>query len=91
MRDLVAVVKATNSSSRMGKGEPSYNGKGNSGKGITSQNRGQHPQAGQRGKDTSKQCQCWQCGEVGHLIRECHSLKDKGLSQRGSAGAAHRD
>ena len=91
VRDLVAVVKATHSSPRMGKSGPSYIGKGNSGKGITSQNRGQHPQAGKRGKDTSKQYQCWQCGEVWHLKRECPSLKDKGLSQRGSAGAAHRD
>ena len=91
VRDLVAVVKATQSSPRMGKSGPSYNGKGNSGKGITSQNRGQHSQVGKRGKDTSKQYQCWQCGEVGHLKRECPSLKDKGLSQRGSAGAAHRD
>ena len=91
VKDLVAVVKATHSSPRVGKSRPSYNGKGNSGKGITSQNRGQHSQAGQRGKDTSKQYQCWQCGEVGHLRRECPSLKDKGLSQRGSVGAAHRD
>ena len=77
MRDLVAVVKATHSYRRMGKSWPSYNGKGNSGKGITSQNRvNTHKQ----GKDTSKQYQCWQCGEVGHLRRECPSLKDKGLS-----------
>ena len=91
VRDLVAVVKATQSCPRMGKSGPSYNGKGNSGKGSTSQNRDKNPQAGQRGKDTSKQYQCWQCGEVGHLRRECPSLKDKGLSQRGSVGAAHRD
>ena len=58
VRDLVVVVKGTQSSPRMGKSGPSYNGKGKSGKGITSQNRGQHPQAGQRGKDTSKQYHC---------------------------------
>ena len=46
---------------------------------------------GRGGKDTIKQYQCWQCGEVGHLRRECPSLKDKGLSQRGSAGPVHRD
>ena len=91
VKDLVAVVKATHTSPRLGKNGSSYTGKGNSGKGITSQNRGQYPQAGQRGKDTNKQYQCWQCGEVGHLRRECPSLKDKGLSQRGSAGAANRD
>ena len=91
MKDLVAVVKATHTSPRVGKNGSSYTGKGNSGKGNISQNRGQYTQAGQRGKDRSKQYQCWQCGEVGHLRRECPSLKDKGLSQRGSAGAAHRD
>ena len=85
VKDLVAVVKATHTSSRGKNG--SYNGKGNPNKGNT-QNRGQQ---GQRGKDTVKQYQCWQCGEVGHLRRECPSLKEKGLSPRGSAGAAHRE
>ena len=87
VKDLVAVVKATHTSSRVGKNGTSYNGKGNPNKGHTSQNRGQ----GQRGKDTVKQYQCWQCGEVGHLRRECPSLKEKGLSPRGSVGAAHMD
>ena len=90
MKDLVAVVKATHTSPRVSRNGSSYS-KGNSGKGNTSQSRGQYTQAGQRGKDTNKQHQCWQCGEVGHLRRECPSLKDKGLSQRGSVGAAHRD
>ena len=90
MKDLVAVVKATHTFPRVSKNGSSYS-KGNSGKGNTSQHRGQYTQAGQRGKDTSKQYQCWQCGEAGHLRRECPSLKDKGLSQRGSVGAAHRD
>ena len=81
MKDLVAVMKATHASPRVGKNGSSYS-KGNSGKGNTSQSRGQYIQAGQRGKDTNKQYPCW---------RECPSLKDKGLSQRGSAGAAHRD
>ena len=43
VRDLVAVVKATQSSPSMGKSGPSYNGRGNSSKGSTSQNRSQHP------------------------------------------------
>ena len=90
VKDLVVVVKATHTSPRVGKNGSSYNGKGNPGKGNTSQNRGQYAQ-GQRGKDTSKQYQCWQCGEVGHLRRECPSLKEKRLSPRGSVGAAHRD
>ena len=29
--------------------------------------------------------QCWQCGEMGHLKRNCHMLKGKGLFQGGSA------
>ena len=86
VKNLVAVVKATHTSSRGKNG--SYNGKGNSSKGNTSQNRGQQ---GQRGKDTVKQYQCWQCGEVGHFRRECPSLREKGLSPRGSVGAAHRE
>ena len=86
VKDLVAVVKATHTSSRVGK-NGTYNGKGNPTKGNTSQNRGQ----GQRGKDTVKSYQCWKCGEVGHLRRECPSLKEKGLSPRRSVGAAQRD
>ena len=82
VKDLVAVVKATHTSPRVGKNGSSYNGKGNPSKGNTSQNRGQYTQ-GQRGKDTSKQYQCWQCGEVGHLRRECPSLKEKGCLQGG--------
>ena len=86
VKDLVAVVKATHTSSRVGK-NGTYKGKGNPTKGNTSQNRGQ----GQRGKDTVKSYQCRQCGEVGHLRRDCPSLKEKGLSPRGSVGAAHRE
>ena len=85
VKDLVAVVKATHTSSR-GKNGP-YNGKGSPNKG-SSLSRGQQ---GQRGTDTVRQYQCWQCGEVGHLRRECPSLKEKGLSPRGSVGAAHRE
>ena len=90
MKDLVAVVKATHTSPSVGKNGSAYS-KGNSGKQNTSQSRGQYAQAGQKGKDTGKQYQCWQCKEVGLLRREFPSLKDKGLSQRGSVGAAHRD
>ena len=86
VKDLVAVVKAIHTSSR-GKNGTSYNGKGNPNKGKTFQNRGQ----GQKGKDTVKSYQCWQCGEVGHLRRECPALKEKRLSPRGSVGAAHMD
>ena len=82
VKDLVAVVKATHTSPRVGKNGSSYN-KGKSGKGNTSQNRGEYTQAGQRGKDMNKQYQCWQCGEVWHLRRECLSLKDKGAVSKG--------
>ena len=54
---------------------------------VTPPNRGQ----GQRGKDTVKSYQCWQCGEVGHLRRECPALKEKGLSPMGNVGAAQRE
>ena len=82
MKDLVAEVKATHTSPRVGKNGSSYS-KENSGKGNTYQSRGQYTQAGQRGKDMSKQYQCWQCGEVGHLRRECPSLKrQRAVSKR---------
>ena len=45
VKDLVAVVKATHTSPRVGKSGSSYNGKGNPGKGNTSQNRGQYTRA----------------------------------------------
>ena len=54
MKDLVAVVKATHTSPRVAKNGSSYS-KGSSGKGNTSQSRGQYTQAGERGKDTTKQ------------------------------------
>ena len=82
VKDFVAVVKATHTSPRVRKNGSSYNGKGNAGMGNTSQKRGKYTQ-GQRGKDTSKQYQCWQCGEVGHLRRECPSLKENGCLQGG--------
>ena len=73
VKDLVAVVKANHTSSRVGKNGTSYNGKGNPNKGNISQNRGQ----GQRGKDTVKSYQCWQCGEVGLLRRGMSFFKRK--------------
>ena len=55
VKDLVAVVKATHSSPRVGKSGPSSYGKGTSGKKVTFQNKGKNPQVGQRVKDTNKQ------------------------------------
>ena len=41
------------------------------------------PKQGQGANRTNKQYYCWQCGEVGHLKRDCPTLKGKGLSQGG--------
>ena len=49
VKDLVAVVKATHFSPRMGKGGPYCYRKGTSGKEVTSQNKGKNPQAGSGG------------------------------------------
>ena len=84
VKDLMAVVKATHTSSRVVKNGSSYSGKGNPSKGNTSQNRGQ----GQRVKDAVKQYQCWQCSEVGHLRRECPSLKEKRAVTKGECGSS---
>ena len=58
------------------KGQPSQSG-------ATSKPKSRNPQTGQGAKGTDKQYQCWQCGEVGHLKRDCPTLKGKGLSQVG--------
>ena len=60
-----------------GKGQPSQPG-------ATPQLRGKQPQQGQGTTKTNKPSQCWQCGEVGHLKRDCPSLKGKGLFQGGN-------
>ena len=41
------------------------------------------PQQEQGATKTYKPNQCWQCGEVGHLKRDCPTLKGKGLFQEG--------
>ena len=43
------------------------------------------------GRTLSSHISAGTCGDVGHLRRECPALKDKGLSPRGNAGAAHRE
>ena len=60
------------------KGQPSQPG-------ASPQSKSRNPQQGQGANRTNKQYQCWQCGEVGHLKRDCPTLKEKGLSQGGSA------
>ena len=103
VKDLVAVVKATQPSSSVARTEaPSYGrgtygkrttgtgGGGSQGKGhpsqigATPQPKSRNPQAGQGANSTDKQYQCWQCVEVGHLKRDCPTLKRKGLSQGGA-------
>ena len=41
------------------------------------------PQQEQGTTKTYKPNQCWQCGQVGHLKRDCPTLKGKGLFQGG--------
>ena len=40
-------------------------------------------QQGQGATKTNKPSQCWQCGEVKHLKRDCPTLKGEGLFQGG--------
>ena len=41
------------------------------------------PHQEQGATKTYKPSQCWQCGDVGHLKRDCPTLKGKGLFQGG--------
>ena len=41
------------------------------------------PQQEQEATKSSKPNQCWQCEGVGHLKRDCPTLKGKGLFQGG--------
>ena len=43
-----------------------------------------HPQQEQGNVKTYTDHQCWQCGEVGYLKRNCPLLKGKGLFQGGN-------
>ena len=51
--------------------------------GATPQSKSRNPQQGQGANRINKQYQCWQCGEMGHLKRDCPTLKGKGLSHVG--------
>ena len=97
LKDLVSMVRATQTSRVARAGAPSYGkrttgvGGGGSWKkgqpsqlGATPQPNKRNPQAGKGNKRVDKQYQCWQCGEVGHLKRECPALKEKELSQGGT-------
>ena len=97
VKDLVSMVRATQTARVARAGTPSYGksttgvGGGDSWKkgqpsqsGATPQSNKRNPQAGQGNNRVDKQYQCLQCGEVGHLKRECPTLKEKGLSQGGS-------
>ena len=104
VKDLVALVRSAQPSSRVARTRtPSY-GRGAHGKrtsstggggswvkgpssqlGATVQPKGKNPQQGQGTTKTNKPNQWWQCGEVGHLKRDCPTLKGKGLFQEGNA------
>ena len=44
-----------------------------------------HPQQEQGNVKTYTDTQCWQCGKMGHLKRNCLMVKGKGLFQGGNA------
>ena len=98
---LVRATQPSSSVARTGKppyGRGGYSkksqdtGRGSSrGKGQLSQPRAtlqpnvRSTQQEQGANKTYKPNQCWQCGEVGHLKRDCSTLKGKGLYQWGNA------
>ena len=51
--------------------------------GASSPSKSRNPQQGQGVNRTNKQYQCWQCGDVGHLKRDCPTLKRKRAVSRG--------
>ena len=52
---------------------------------TTPQPRARDPQVTQGAGPTYK---CWQCGKLGHIKRECPTLKEQGLFQKGNASTA---
>ena len=50
-----------------------------------------HPHREQGNVKTYTDNQCWQCGKMGHLKRNCPMLKGKGLFQGGNATASQSD
>ena len=94
VKDLVSAVKSTRASSRGAitggarmPTQPAWRGgsRGRGSLGTTPQSRTRDPQLSQGTGPTYK---CWQCGKVGHIRRECPTLKEKGLFQKGNASTA---
>ena len=52
---------------------------------TTPQPRARDPQVTQGAGPTYK---CWQCGKLGHIKRECPTLKEQGLFQKGNVSTA---
>ena len=94
VKNLVSAVKSTRVSSRGATTggarmptQSTWRG-GSRGRGplrITHQSRARDPQVTQGAGPNYK---CWQCGKLGHIKRDCPTLKDPGLFQKGNASTA---
>ena len=94
VKSLVSAVKSTRASSRGattgGTRMPTHTTwrGGSRGRGplrTTPQPRARDPQLTLGAGPTYK---CWQCGKMGHIKRECPTLKEQGLFQKGNASTA---
>ena len=92
VKTLVSAVKATRPISRGATtreariSQTSWRGgsRGNS-LGTTPQLRARDPQVPH---GAGPHYRCWQCGKMGHIKRECPTLKEQGLFQKGNASTA---
>ena len=94
VKNLVSAVKSTRASSRGattgGARMPTQStwrggSRGRGPLGTIPQSRARDPQVTQGAGPTYK---CWQCGKLGHIKRECPTLKEQGLFQKGNASTA---
>ena len=92
VKNLVSAVKATRATSRGATtggarvSQTSWRG-GSRGNPLrtTPQPRARDPQVSQ---GAGPNYRCWQCGKLGHIKRECPTLKDQGLFQKGNTSTA---